>query len=62
MSKGGAKLADKQCASCPCGRFFYFIAQFVGFQPEHGEAIRATHPIVEKHMPAIVADFYTQFL
>ena len=62
MRKGGAKLADKQRGSCPYGRYFYFMAQFVGFQPEHGEAIRTTHPIVEKHLPAIVAGFYAQLL
>jgi nitrite reductase/ring-hydroxylating ferredoxin subunit len=44
------------------GRYFDFMAQFVDFQPEHREAIRATHNIVEKHLPAIVADFYAQLL
>ena len=44
------------------GRYFEFMAQFVDFQPEHTEAIRATRFIVEKHIPAIVADFYSQLL
>ena len=44
------------------GRYFDFMAQFVDFQPEHAEAIRATRFVVEKHIPAIVADFYNQLL
>ncbi|MEZ4766888.1 MAG: Rieske 2Fe-2S domain-containing protein [Caldilineales bacterium] len=44
------------------GRYFDFMAQFVDFQPEHAEAIRASRFIVEKHIPAIVADFYAQLL
>ena len=44
------------------GRYFDFMAQFVNFQPEHIEAIRATRFVVEKHIPAIVADFYANLL
>ena len=44
------------------GRYFDFMAQFVNFQPEHVEAIRATRFVVEKHIPAIVADFYANLL
>jgi nitrite reductase/ring-hydroxylating ferredoxin subunit/hemoglobin-like flavoprotein len=44
------------------GRYFDFMAQFVNFQPEHAEAIRATRFVVEKHIPAIVADFYANLL
>jgi len=44
------------------GRYFDFMAQFVDFQPEHAEVIRATRFVVEKHIPAIVADFYNQLL
>jgi len=44
------------------GRYFDFMAQFVDFRSEHAEAIRATRFIVEKHIPAIVADFYNQLL
>ena len=44
------------------GRYFDFMAQFVDFQAEHAEAIRATRFVVEKHIPAIVADFYNQLL
>jgi nitrite reductase/ring-hydroxylating ferredoxin subunit len=44
------------------GRYFEFMAQFVNFQPEHAEAIRATRFVVEKHVPGIVADFYANLL
>ncbi|MFN2166995.1 MAG: Rieske 2Fe-2S domain-containing protein [Anaerolineae bacterium] len=44
------------------GRYFDFMAQFVDFQPEHAEAIRATRFVVEKHIPSIVAEFYAQLL
>ena len=44
------------------GRYLDFMAQFVDFQAEHAEAIRATRFVVEKHIRAIVADFYNQLL
>lgn len=44
------------------GRYFDFMAQFVNFEPEHAEAIRATRFVVEKHIPSIVADFYANLL
>ncbi|MCB0022518.1 MAG: Rieske 2Fe-2S domain-containing protein [Caldilinea sp.] len=44
------------------GRYFEFMAQFVDFEPDHAEAIRATRAIVEQHIPEIVADIYAQLL
>ena len=44
------------------GRYFDFMAQFVDFKPEHVEAIRGTRFVIEKHIPSIVADFYTHLL
>lgn len=51
----------KRGAADAC-RYFDFMAQFVDFKPEHAEAIRATRFVVEKHIPDIVADFYTHLL
>ena len=51
----------KRGAADAC-RYFDFMAQFVDFRPEHAEAIRATRFVVEKHIPDIVADFYTHLL
>ena len=45
------------------GRYFQFMAEFIGFTPaEHAAAIRETRFVIEKHLPSIVADFYTQVL
>lgn len=44
------------------GRYFQFMADFIGFQPEHAEAIRGTRFVIEKHIPAIVGEFYAQLL
>lgn len=44
------------------GRYFQFMAEFIGFAPEDAATIRETRFVIEKHIPSIVADFYTQLL
>lgn len=44
------------------GRYFQFMADFIGFKPEHVEAIRETRFVIEKHIPGIVGEFYAQVL
>ena len=44
------------------GRFFNYIAEFVGFTDEHAATIRETRFIIEKYIPTIVGDFYNQLL
>ena len=44
------------------GRYFAFMSDFVGFTAEHAEAIRETRFVIEKHIPAIVGQFYAQVL
>ena len=44
------------------GRYFQFMADFIGFTPEDAATIRETRFIIEKYIPTIVADFYTQLL
>lgn len=44
------------------GRHFRSMLEFVGFTPEDGRAIRQSALVIEKHIPAIVADFYTNLL
>lgn len=43
-------------------RYFKYMTEFVGFTQEHVEAIRQSGLIIEKHLPAIVADFYAHLL
>jgi nitrite reductase/ring-hydroxylating ferredoxin subunit len=43
-------------------RYFQFMADFIGFTSADAAAIRETRFIIEKHIPRIVADFYTQLL
>jgi nitrite reductase/ring-hydroxylating ferredoxin subunit len=44
------------------GRYFQFMSEFIGFTPEDAATIRDTRFIIEKYIPTIVADFYTQLL
>ena len=44
------------------GRYFRFMADFVGFTDAHAETVRGTRLIIEKHIPRIVGEFYAQLL
>lgn len=44
------------------GKYFRYMAEFVGFTREDEQAIVRTKPIVEKHLPQIVSDFYEHLL
>src|SRR5512135_736221 len=43
-------------------RYFQYMAQFVDFTAADAETIRQTKPILEKHLPELVAKFYTHLL
>lgn len=55
------RMAMKQGAE-DSGRYFRYMAEFVGFKPEDAEVIRRTKPIIEKHLPDIVGRFYSHLL
>jgi nitrite reductase (NADH) small subunit len=55
------RLAMKQGAE-DSGRYFRYMAEFVGFKPEDAEVIRRTKPVIEKHLPDIVGRFYSHLL
>ncbi len=42
--------------------FFHYVADFIGFTDADAEAIRETQPVIEKHIPDLVSDFYSQLL
>lgn len=44
------------------GKYFRYMADFVGFTAADEQAIVKTRPIVEKHLPGIVSDFYEHLL
>jgi nitrite reductase/ring-hydroxylating ferredoxin subunit/hemoglobin-like flavoprotein len=44
------------------GRYFQYMAEYVGFTPADADAIRQTKPIIEKHLPEIVSKFYAHLL
>lgn len=44
------------------GRYFRYMAEFVGFTDEDARAIRQSGLIIEKHLPQIIANFYTNLL
>jgi nitrite reductase/ring-hydroxylating ferredoxin subunit/hemoglobin-like flavoprotein len=44
------------------GRFFRYMAEYVGFTDADAAAVRQTKPIIEKHLPEIVSKFYAQVL
>ncbi len=44
------------------GRYFRYMAEFVGFGSDDAQAIRKASLIIEKHLPAIIGNFYTNLL
>lgn len=44
------------------GRFFRYMADYVGFTPADAAVIRQTRPIIAKYLPEIVSEFYTHLL
>ena len=44
------------------GPFFHYISDFVDFSDEDAATVRETRFIIEKYLPSITADFYTQLL
>lgn len=44
------------------GRYFKYMADFIGFSDEDRQAIKDSRFILEKHIPGIVARFYVQLL
>lgn len=44
------------------GKYFRYMAEFVGFTRDDEQAIVKTKPIVEKHLARIVSDFYEHLL
>ena len=56
-----ANIAAKQGAE-DAGKYFRYMAEFVGFKPEDADVIRRTKPIIEQHLPDIVGKFYSHLL
>jgi nitrite reductase/ring-hydroxylating ferredoxin subunit/hemoglobin-like flavoprotein len=48
--------------SANAGQYFNYMADFVGFTDQDIQTIKETRFIIEKHIPAIVARFYSQLL
>ncbi len=48
--------------SVDAGRYFNYMAEFIGFSEQDARTIKETRFIIEKYIPAIVGDFYTQLL
>jgi nitrite reductase/ring-hydroxylating ferredoxin subunit len=44
------------------GRYFRYMAEFVGFTQADADAINESHLIIEKYIPDIVSRFYAQLL
>jgi nitrite reductase (NADH) small subunit len=58
-------LIEKNVPTSPdqeAGRYFRHMADFVGFGEEEAKTVRATRYIIEKHIPVIVAKFYSHLL
>lgn len=54
--------ASDASASKDAGKYFRYMAEFVGFTSYDEQAIIKSKPIVEKHLPQIVSDFYEHLL
>ena len=61
MSSQSAFVSKLQGAE-DSGKFFRHMAEFVGFREQDAAAIRETRFIIEKHMPAMIGEFYAQLL
>lgn len=62
-SSEGRSLQERfKRGSADAGRYFNYMADFVGLSDQDLEAIKGTRFILEKHIPAIVARFYAQLL
>jgi len=44
------------------GKYFKYIAEFIGFTPADAAIVKQTKPIIEKHLSEIVAKFYAHLL
>jgi len=44
------------------GRYFQYMAEFVGLNKDDAHAIQKTAPIIEHHLPEIVSKFYSHLL
>jgi len=44
------------------GQYFRYMAEFTGFTEADAEIVKKTKPIIEKHLPDIVAKFYSHLL
>ena len=44
------------------GRYFKYMGEFIGLSAKDEETIKRTAPIIEKHLPEIVAKFYSHLL
>lgn len=44
------------------GKFFRYLANYVGFTAPDAEIIRQTRPIIAQYLPEIVGDFYSHLL
>jgi nitrite reductase/ring-hydroxylating ferredoxin subunit/hemoglobin-like flavoprotein len=44
------------------GRYFQYMADFIGLSKEDVSAIQQTAPVIEHHLPEIVAKFYSHLL
>ncbi len=61
MSLTPLQISSKQGGE-DAGRYFRYMAEFVGFSTEDTQIIRQTGPLVVKHLPQIVAQFYAHLL
>ena len=60
VSTGQSNTAKRGAADS--GRYFRYMAEFIDFTAADAEAIRQTKPIIEQHIPEIVAKFYRHLL
>lgn len=62
MSSTGKTFTTDELGGKDAGRYFRYMAEFVGFDQADAEAIRASALIIEKHLPTIIGHFYTNLL
>lgn len=62
MTIGGESQQPVKRGAEDSGRYFRYMAEFVGFTEDDVRAIQQTRSLLERHLPEIVGAFYTHLL
>jgi nitrite reductase (NADH) small subunit len=62
MSATATQTTQARQGAEDAGRYFKYMAEFVGLTQAHADAIKESRYVIEKHIPNIVTQFYSNLL